>query len=159
MNPTNDTTGGYIGSDMWRIHMPNWSAAIKTAFGESHVVKYREWMSNAINATAPSGAGHGWVGTQSGWAWADVEVNIPNEQMIYGGRIFGSGHDCGSFPVQLPLFAHKQYISGDDRSWFWIRAVASASYFANAHGHGVAHADGASFAHAGGGIRPVFLLR
>ncbi|MBO6292818.1 MAG: hypothetical protein J6N51_11290 [Selenomonas sp.] len=159
MNPTNDTTGGYIGSDMWRIHMPNWSAAIKAAFGESHVVKYRDWMSNAINATAPSGAGSGWVGASNGWAWADVEVNIPNEQMIYGGRTFGSGHDCGSFSMQLPLFAHKQYIGGDDRSWFWLRAVASASAFAHADGYGYANAVGASYATAAGGIRPVFLLR
>lgn len=159
MNPTNDTTGGYLGSDMWRIHMPNWSAAIKAAFGESHVVKYRDWMSNAIDATAPSGAGHGWVGAQSGWRWADVEVNIPNEQMIYGGRTFGSGHDCGSFPAQLPLFAHTQYIGGDDRSWYWLRAVASASHFAVANGNGGVDAYGASSVYVSGGIRPVFLYK
>jgi hypothetical protein len=158
MNPTNDATGGYTGSDMWRIHMPNWSAAIKAAFAESHVVKYRDWMSNAINATAPSGAGSGWVGASNGWAWADVEVNIPNEQMIYGGRVWGSGFDGGDFPRILPLYALKcSYL--DDRSWFWLRAVASASYFALAYGHGLASAYGASTSNGNGGIRPYFLLK
>lgn len=157
MNPTNDTTGGYLGSDMWRIHIPNWAAAIKGAFGESHVLKHREWLSNAIDATAPSGAGCGWSGAATGWAWTDVDVNIPNEQMIYGGRTFGSGHDCGDFPVQLPLFAMKQYVGGDDRSWYWLRAVASASDFAHASGYGFAHATSASIATAGGGVRPYFL--
>ena len=159
MNPTNDTTGGYLGSDMWRIHIPNWTAAIKAAFGESHVLKHREWLSNAINATVPSGAGCGWTGASSAWAWTDVEVNIPNEQMIYGGRTFGSGHDCGEFPVQLPLFAMKQYVGGDDRSWYWLRAVASASRFADARGGGFANALSASDADANGGIRPYFLFR
>ena len=159
MNPTNDTTGGYLGSDMWRIHIPNWTAAIKAAFGESHVVKHREWLSNAINATAPSGAGSNWVGASTGWAWTDVEVNIPNEQMIYGGRVFGSGHDCGEYPGRLPLFAMKQYVGGDDRSWYWLRAVASASNFAGAGGYGYADAYGASYATAYGGIRPYFLLK
>ena len=159
MNPTGDTTGGYLGSDMWRIHMPNWSAAIKAAFGESHVVKYRDWLSNAINATAPSGAGSGWTGASSSWAWADVEVNIPNEQMIYGGRTFGSGHDCGSFSMQLPLFAMKQYVGSNSRTWYWLRTVATASAFAYVNGTGIADALNASTANASGGIRPYFLLR
>lgn len=158
MNPTNDTTGGYLGSDMWRIHIPNWAAAIKAAFGESHVLQHRERLSNAINATAASGAGSGLVGASTGLVWTDVEVNIPNEQMIYGGRTFGSSYDCGDFPVQLPLFAMKQYIGGDDRSWYWLRAVASVSTFAVADGSGGASAYGASDAAAHGGIRPYFLL-
>ena len=160
MNPTNDTTGGFIGSDMWRIHMPNWSAAIKAAFGESHVLKHREWLTNAIDATAPSAAGQGYVGTTTGITWIDVEVNIPNECMVYGAPVCSSSRlDVGDWPQQLPLFAHKQYIGGDDRSWFWLRAVASASLFAHANGYGVAYATGASDASAYGGIRPVFLLR
>lgn len=156
MNPTNDTTGAYTGSDMWRVHMPNWANAIKTAFGSGHVLKHRELLANAINATAPSGAGAGWVGTASGWAWTDVEVNIPNEQMIYGGRVWGSGFDGGNFPHILPLYALKcRHI--DDRSWFWLRAVASASNFADAGGTGDAGCFGASGSGGGGGVRPYFL--
>ena len=156
MNPTNDTTGGYLGSDMWRVHMPNWSTAIKTAFGENHIVKYRDWMSNAIDATAPSGAGNGWVGASNDWASIDVEVNIPNEQMIYGGRTFGSSYDCGSFSMQLPFFVHKQHTGGDGLNWCWLRVVASTQRFARAGAY--ADALAASYTASSGGIRPFFLL-
>lgn len=159
MNPTNDTTGGYIGSDMWRIHMPNWSAAIKAAFGESHVLKHREWLTNAVNPTASAGSANDWKGAANALVWTDVEVNIPTEQMVYGCNIFGCGHDRDEWTDQLPFFALQQYVGGDDRSWFWLRQVASASYFASANGYGYANAAGASLAYASGGIRPVFLLR
>ena len=156
MNPTNDTTGAYTGSDMWRVHIPNWASAIKTAFGSGHVLKHRELLANAINATAASGAGAGWVGTASNWAWTDVEVNIPNEQMIYGGRVWGSGFDGGDFPRILPLYALKcSHL--DDRSWFWLRAVASASHFALAIYTGNAACTGASYSLSVGGVRPYFL--
>ena len=135
---------------------PNWASAIKTAFGSGHVLKHRELLANAINATAASGAGAGWVGTASSWAWTDVEVNIPNEQMIYGGRVWGSGFDGGDFPRILPLYALKcSHL--DDRSWFWLRAVASASNFANADYRGDASYNGASSSNSYGGVRPCFL--
>ena len=158
MNPTNATEGGYVGSDMWRVHMPNWANAIKTAFGSAHVLKHRELLTNAVNATAASAAGVGWVGTTSVWAWTDVEVNIPNESMIYGHHWGSSGHEGGDFPRMLPLYALK---CGhlDDRSWFWLRTVSSASYFALAYGLGNASSRGASLADGGGGIRPYFLFR
>ena len=158
MNPTNDTTGAYLGSDMWKIHMPNWATAIKNAFGATHILKHRELLSNAINATAASAAGSGFVGTASGWAWTDVEVNIPNEHMIYG-KVFGSsGHDAGDFPRMLPLYALKcSHL--DDRSWFWLRDVASASHCCRAYSSGDAHYHGAADSHGGGGIRPYSLLR
>lgn len=159
MNGTDTTAGGYLGSQMWTTRIPKWVTGIKAAFGADHVLKHRDWMSNAVNTTVASGAGCAWTGASSGWAWADVEVNLPNEQMIYGGRTFGSGHDCGTFPCQLPLFAHKKYVGGNDRSWYWLRAVASASGFAVAYGGGFATALGASYADAYGGIRPYFLLR
>ena len=127
MNPTDDTTGGYVGSDMWRVHMPIWATAIKNAFGAAHILKHRELLSNAINATAASGGYAAWQGAASGWAWTTVEANIPNEAMVYGGNVWASSaEDTGDFPRILPLFALK---CGHlyDRSWFWLRAVFSAS--------------------------------
>ena len=159
MNPTNTTEGGYLGSDMWKTQIPLWVTGIKAAFGDAHVLKHRELLSNAVNATAASGAGAGWVGTASGWAWTDVEVNIPNENMIYGAPVFSSsGFDTGDFPRILPLYALKcSHL--DDRSWFWLRNVASASYFCYASYYGYAGYDGASHSNATGGVRPYFLLR
>ena len=159
MNPTNTTDGGYLGSDMWKIHMPNWATAVKNAFGSAHVLKHRELLTNAVNDTAASGAGAAWVGTVTSWAWIDVEVNIPNEAMVYGGRVFGSSaFDVGDFPHQLPLYALK---CGhlDDRSWFWLRAVASASHFCLVTSTGDATSHIASYSSANGGVRLYFLLR
>lgn len=158
MNPTNTTDGGYLGSDMWRIHMPIWSTAIKVAFGESHVLKHRELLTNAVNATAPSAAGANFVGTASNSTWVDVEVNIPNECMVCGQLFGSSGYDGGEFPRMLPLYALKPDPT-DNRSWFWLRSVASESRFCSATGNGGVTSFGASFSHGGGGIRPYFLLK
>ena len=157
MNPTNDTTGAYLGSNMWKVHMPNWATAIKNAFGSAHILSHRELLSNAINTTVQGTAG-GLVGKSSSWAWTTVEANIPNEAMVYGNSAFGSSFDEGDFPRQLPLYALK---CGhlDDRSWFWLRSVASSSRFANAGYYGNADFYDASSASADGGIRPYSLLR
>jgi hypothetical protein len=113
-------------------------------------------LTNAVDATAASAAGVGWVGTTSGWAWANVEVNIPNESMIYGRQWGSSGYEGGDFPRMLPLYALKgSHLY--DRNWFWLRTVSSASNFALAYGNGAVNFRGASFAGDGGGIRPYFL--
>lgn len=159
MNDTNTTEGGYLGSKMWTEQMPLWATGIKAAFGEAHVLSHRELLTNAVNATGASSAGAGWVGAATGWVWTTVLVNIPNETMVYGGMVFSSsGFDVGDFPRQLPLYALKcSHL--DDRSWFWLRAVASASRFCVAATNGGAGCLDASNSHATGGIRPYFLLR
>ena len=156
MNPTNTTEGGYLGSDMWRVHMPNWTTAIKNAFGSDHVLMHQELLTNTVNATATSGAGMGTTGTASATAWVNVEANIPNEQMVYGGRVFGSAADCGDFPCQLPLYALKcSHLSGV--GWFWLRAVSSVSGFCAGGQKGEASNTRASNTSPNGGIRPYFL--
>ena len=157
MNPTADATGAYLGSDMWRVHMPIWATAIKNAFGAAHILSHRELLTNAINATVQGTAG-GYVGKSSNWAWTTVEANIPNEAMVYGNSAFGSSFDEGDFPRQLPLYALK---CGhlDDRTWFWLRSVASSGRFALADYNGDASYRDASIADAHGGIRPYSLLR
>jgi hypothetical protein len=58
----------------------------------------------------------------------------------------------------LPLYALKcNHL--EDRSWFWLRAVASSSRFARADSSGHADYADASFSYALGGVRPYFLLK
>ena len=158
MNASNTTAGGYVGSAMWTSRIPGWATGIKNAFGSDHVLKHRELLSNAINSSAASAAGAGWTGTANNWAWVDVEVNIPNENMVYGKAFASSGFDQGDFPRMLPLYALK---CGhlDDRSWFWLRSVASSSSFCCASCNGDAGGGSASTSAAHGGVRPYFLLR
>ena len=161
MNPkvsnADTTAGGYIGSDMWRVHMPNWAAAIKSAFGASHVLRHYSIMSNSVDVNAPSAAGVNWKGSANNWAWTPVDVNIPNEAMVYGGSPASSSfEDTGDFPRILPLYALKcNHL--EDRSWFWLRSVSSSAAFAIAYSYGNAGTTVASAANADGGIRPYFL--
>ena len=159
MNPTNDTTGGFKGSDMWTKILPMWTTAIQNAFGSSHVLKHYDYLTKSISATATSKAGGGLVGAANNWENTEVYVSIPNETMIYGGQCFGSsGYDVGTFPRILPLYALKcNHL--DDRSWFWLHDVCSASRFCFASSYGAANYAGASYADASGGVRPYFLLR
>lgn len=159
MNPTNDTTGGFTGSDMWTQILPLWATGVQSAFGSSHVLSHHEYLSKAISATAASAAGAGFVGSTNNWEDKEVIVNIPNEPMVYGCTVFSSsGYDVGDWPRQLPLFALTG-VHQTTREWFWLRAVASSTYFCDAHYAGGASYTGASIASASGGLRPYFLLR
>lgn len=165
MCATNDTTGGYVASEMWKTTIPKYVTAIQNAFGSGHVLKHRELLSNAISASAPAGGGAGWVGSSSGWAWYDVYVNLMNENMVYGGRVWGSAYDTGERTSQFALFRHNPSarIAGyrgnrTDRKWYWLTAVASASRFATCNRYGDATYGDASCSNAWGGIRPFFLL-
>ena len=158
MNPTNTTEGGYIGSDMWRIHMPNWASAIKNAFGSDHILSHKEFLSNTVDATVYVSGYPGFQGAACNRVWTDVEVNIPSETMVYGGNLNASSlYDAGDFPRILPLFALKcSHLY--DRTWFWLRAVMSNSEFCQANRLGNASRLGAWDFYGNGGIRPYFLL-
>ena len=158
MNATNTTVGGYTGSKMWTDTIPLYDAAIKAAFGDTHVLSHRELLSNSIDANAASAAGGGMTGSANNWEWKDVISNIPSEPMIYGGAVWGSGaYDVGNKERQLAIFKFKKYCA--DRKWFWLQAVVSSSYFALATNYGYAYYYFASISTAYGGIRPYFLLR
>ena len=158
MNATNTTVGGYTGSKMWTDTIPLYDAAIKAAFGDTHVLSHRELLSKSIDANAASAAGGGITGSANNWEWKDVISNIPSEPMIYGGAVWGSGaYDVGNKERQLAIFKFKKYCA--DRKWFWLQAVGSSSNFAVAYDYGIADYISASGSTAHGGIRPYFLLR
>ena len=86
-----------------------------------------------------------------------------NEQMVYGGKVFGDIMHGTNIPAsytisksQLPLFALAPSFICNRASW-WLRDVVSATAFARVHAHGNCHCDGA--ANAGVGLRPAFGIR
>ena len=167
MNATDDATGGYTGSEMWRTTLPLYAAAIQAAFGTDHVLTHKELLTNFISADAPSGAGTGWTGSATDWGWQTVSANLFNEVMVYGTRVFSSsGFDVGNGKKQVALFAlnHESTIAGyrgnrGDNEWYWLRAVASASRFCIAAEDGRAGCIDASYRDVlSGGVRPYFLL-
>lgn len=151
MNSTNITTGGYVGSEMYKTGLAQAKTAFNNAFGSAHILNHREYLTNAITNGAPTGTD-----------WYNSTVELMNENMVYGGRQFSPmpngatdpWNTCRNYTIdksQLPLFHLAPWLICN-RSWYWLRDVVSAAGFAGvgSGGHcGCASAGGA------GGVRPV----
>lgn len=149
MNPSNTTAGGYVGSQMYTANLAQAKTTIKGAFS-GHVMKHRIYFVNAVAN-----------GYSSGGAWCDSEVDLMNEQMVYGGGIFSPVSNGSAVPAnyrveknQLPLFQHDPTML-NTRQTYWLRDVITASHFAVVSDAGGAGSDGASYSF---GVRPAFCI-
>lgn len=145
----NTTTGGYVGSDMYKSNLEQAKTTIKSAFS-GHVLKHRIYLTNAVAN-----------GCASGGAWCDSEVDLMCEQMVYGSGIFSPVSDGSNVPAnyrveksQLPLFQHEPSRICNRAAW-WLRDVITASGFAFVGGNGDADCYGASVSF---GVRPAFCI-
>lgn len=147
MNTSNVTTGGYTGSAMYKSNLAQAKTTIKAAFGSAHVLTKRELLTNAVNGNTPSG-----------WAWFDSDVELMNEVQAYGsvawGAHDGNGYNVASGDGQFPLFMFDR-TKLHNREDYWLRDVASATYFSIVHGNGGASANDASISN---GVRPAFCI-
>ena len=148
MNTTNITTGGYVGSEMYKKNLANAKTIVNAAF-QGSVLTHREYLCNAVANGRPSGG-----------AWFDSGIELPNEPMMYGHPHFSPTSDGSTVPsiytiskTQLALFmVCPRFIV--NRSYNqWLRDVVSSAYFANVDDYGYADYAGAS---ASNGVRPVF---
>lgn len=149
MNETNTTEGGYVGSAMYTANLEQAKTTIKAAFN-GHVLKHRVYLTNAVTNGRPSAG-----------AWCDSEVDLMNEQMVYGGSIFMPLPDGTNVPTnyrveksQLPLFTHRPDLISN-RLTFWLRDVVTASAFALVDSGGDANCYDASYSY---GVRPAFCV-
>ena len=150
MNATNTTEGGYVNSLMRLEGLTQAKEKVTAAFGDSHILKHRNYLVNAVTNGRPSGG-----------AWVDSDVELMNECMVYGSHIFapmdtGDGVET-NYTIdksQLPLFQHAPNLISN-RQWFWLRDVVSSGCFAGVGGIGGANYNGASVE---GGVRPYFLI-
>lgn len=150
MNDTNITTGAYVGSKMYTEGLEQAKTTINNAFGSSHVLSHRIYLSNATSN-----------GCASAGAWADSTVDLMCEHMVYGSGIFSPVSDGSTIPnnyrvekSQLPLFAHNPRMIGIRSAW-WLRDVLSSANFALVGSNGVADFLDASYAY---GVRPAFCI-
>ena len=60
MNTTNTTTGGYVGSDFYKNKKTTLDNYVKKKFGEDHVIKHRQLLTNSITGNSANG-----------WAWCE----------------------------------------------------------------------------------------
>lgn len=148
MNTTNVTTGGYVGSAMYKSNLANAKTIVNAAF-QGSVLTHREYLCNAVANGRPSGG-----------AWFDSSIELPNEPMMYGHPHFSPTSDGSTVPsiytiskTQLALFmVCPRFIV--NRSYNqWLRDVVSSARFAV-----VDFSGGADFYNASVslGVRPVF---
>lgn len=151
MNSSNITTGGYVGSEMYKTGLAQAKTTINNAFGSAHILNHRQYLVNAVTSGAPTGTD-----------WYDSTVELMNENMVYGGRQFSPMPNgatdpwttCRNYTIdksQLPLFHLAPWLICN-RQWYWLRDVVSAASFAHVDGSGYACCNYASTAL---GVRPV----
>lgn len=148
MNTTNITTGGYVGSEMYKKNLANAKTIVNAAF-QGSVLTHREYLCNAVANGRPSGG-----------AWFDSSIELPNEPMMYGHPHFSPTSDGSTVPsiytiskTQLALFmVCPRFIV--NRSYNqWLRDVVSSAGFAFVSYDG--HTDSYT-ASDSRGVRPVF---
>lgn len=148
MNTTNITTGGYVGSEMYKKNLANAKTIVNAAF-QGSVLTHREYLCNAVANGRPSGG-----------AWFDSSIELPNEPMMYGHLHFSPTSDGSAVPsiytiskTQLALFmVCPKFIV--NRSYNqWLRDVVSSAGFAYVGSLGDAGINNASNSR---GVRPVF---
>ena len=150
MNDTDTTEGAYVNSKMRTENLEQAKTTIKNAFGASHVLSHRLFLSDAM-ANGRASAGE----------WYDADVEIMTEHMAYGNGVFSPVSNGSSIPnnyriekSQLPLFVFRPDLISNSQ-WYWLRDVISSAAFALVDGYGLASYDGASTA---AGVRPYFLI-
>ena len=142
MNSSNTTSGGYAGSAMKTYLTGTAEPALAGGLG-SHLLARRTMLSNAVNTSAVSPGYAGWTGAASGWSWYTARAELMSEVQVYGSSVWGGGFDTGEACEQLPVF-HFVGPVAYGRGSFWLRSVASSSFFASCGGYGNATCDPAS---------------
>lgn len=154
MNDTDDTTGGYANSYMHKTVIPAVDANLTKVLG-NHLLSRRAYLTTTVNKDIASNAGAGWKGASTAGDWFTVKSCLMSEVAVYGSTIFSSSFfDTAEDCERLPIFQFKGH--SYSRQWFWLKSVASGSYFANAGYGGGPGNDDAS--HAGGGVRPIICV-
>lgn len=165
MNNSNTTSGAYANSVMWKTTIPKYDTAIETAFGSSHVLTYRQLLSNSMSSGVSPTAVPGSSGASNNWNWYDCKLSLMNEVMVYGSNSFSiSCYDVGINKKQFKLFKQMPELmhtglgingSTSSRSNYWLSSVASSASFCRVNYYGYSTSSTASNSF---GVRPFFLF-
>lgn len=159
---SNDTSKGYVKSDIRVVTIqglasgatPNVDSTagiqgqIISAFGSSHVLKYRALYPTTYASNQATG-----------WAWTDARVELLNEVEAYGSLVWagdgkGNAYEVGADKSQLALLRDDPAFVNIRADW-WLRSVISASDACLVYSLGPAGHYGASHSH---GVRPLSLI-
>lgn len=167
MNPADDTTGGYKASEMNTLTLgaiakagdtsatASINAQLYAEFG-AHLKTTRELVTKEIKTAGCNRFGIT-AGCASDWEWIDAQAVLLSEIECYGSIVWSSSaYDTGNANRQLPLFALSTQAQNNRSAWYWLKDIASATYFCYAHNIGSSVCYGASCANMF--IRPRFVL-
>ena len=156
MNSTKTTEGGYAGSRMYKETIPACATGIVSAFGSSHILTFRDGISNSVDASHVSSGAPFWTGTPVGWEFVSVQCDLMSEKMVYGAPIYSAGAmDNMMATRQMSAFRLSERLINYNRGEWWLRDVVSSERFAGVYGYGSAFTYDASGVY---GVRPFALL-
>ena len=92
MNASHTTEGAYYGSKMRNetiLGSGGVDEKLTATFG-SHLLSFRELLSNTMDPNSVSGGYPGYKGASSNWAWYDSKSDLMSEVEVYGSAICGS---------------------------------------------------------------------
>src|SRR5574344_3089795 len=166
MNATNTTGGGYKGSEMNTLVLGEVTSIGSTAadatinqqlyaeFG-AHLKTTRELLSNSINSSGYNRFGDA-SGCSNNYSWYSCQAVLMSEVECYGSIAWSSsGYDTGVANRQMPLFKYSKYAQ-NNRSSFWLKDIASSSYFCTSESDGHSACHSASLAKFF--VRPRFVI-
>ncbi len=153
------SVGAYVGSKMKQETLPSiFDTYIKPVFGDN-VIEYTNLLADQMESSRSNQYGTN-GGASSGWAWYDSQLDLMSEVNVYGSTVWSSsGYDIGIDNRQYAIFKLKpEFINsyGNTRFNYWLKAVATSTFFALVYYDGGANA---SFASNSLGVRPRFLIK
>lgn len=165
MNATNTTNGGYKKSAMHKWLMSNATNAVKNAFGTSHLVAHRCFLSDGTYNASSVTHGFSW-----GWDPLPVYLVLPSEAQLGYRGWSDSGWSTGEASKTLDIFQNESFMSvfgrnyGQSNNTFnavgaWLRDICAFSpgeSFCFATYDGIANGDSASNTH---GCFPLAILK
>ncbi len=161
MNESNTTEGGYINSKMATETLPSLVSSegvIGKAFG-SHIIEYRNLLTNHVNTEAINQSGGRYKGASDGWVWYTRKIDLMSEVNVYGTTVWSSsGYDIGIDNRQYALFQLKpEFINSyeTEKFGYWLKSVAFDVRFNGVSIHGD---NGYWYAVDLRGVRPRILI-
>ena len=151
MNTTDTTAGGYVGSRMRTVHLRRAEAIFKACFGESHVLKHREYLVNTVKKTTYDSSLE--VNDSAG-AWYDSTVELMDERMVFDSASYANTSLTSVSHKQLSLFKNDTSRIASE-NWYWLRNSTYGSDFAAVAADGFRLSGIANFS---GGVRPAALI-
>ena len=143
MNATNITTGGYRDSYMNKTVIPAVVTALESAFGASHVLQTREYITNTVTTTVASRGGLGWQGGSTAGEWSNQKAILMTELEAYGATPFSSSaYDNIGLDQQLPGMKIDKIMNR--RFYRWLRSVCASATFCYVSADGYPGNGGAS---------------